>query len=384
MLLVVGRSRRARPPVQRMPARRSRAKGARYITRAGRGAQGGARRERGTLRSDVGGPGGEPTVTDGRAPVTLERIELGSPRIREFVEVPWRLFRGDPNWTPPLRGDLLGSRLLKLNGLLTPGQPLPPPRRGLPLDRVARQRVGRVHLGVGGPGLQRVPPHAPRATSASSTWPTTSRRRPRCSTPRAPGSPSAGCSRCGARASTATRRTSARACSWTASTRRRSSSSRTTRRTTARCWTRYGLVKVKDYVAYHLDMAQPVPAELPRIAAHVRGHHPEITTRAGGQVAPRGRGGAHRRALQRVVEGQLGLPAAHAGRRRGHRGVARAHRGRGVHPLRLRERDRRPRSSAGYPTPTGRCARAGSGTATPTRCGWRGCSRRAATSPAAG
>jgi GNAT superfamily N-acetyltransferase len=41
-----------------------------------------------------------------------------------------------------------------------------------------------------------------------------------------------------------------------------------------------GLVKVKDYVAYHLDLTAPGPDELPRIAKHVREHHPEITTRS--------------------------------------------------------------------------------------------------------
>lgn len=48
-----------------------------------------------------------------------EEIPLGDPRLKEFVELPWRLYRNDPCWTPPLRGDLLGSRLLGLKGLLT-------------------------------------------------------------------------------------------------------------------------------------------------------------------------------------------------------------------------------------------------------------------------
>jgi GNAT superfamily N-acetyltransferase len=59
----------------------------------------------------------------GKIPVRLEEIPLGSRRISAFVDVPWRLYRGDPHWTPPLRADLLGSRLLGLHGLLTPAHP---------------------------------------------------------------------------------------------------------------------------------------------------------------------------------------------------------------------------------------------------------------------
>ena len=54
-------------------------------------------------------------------PLEIDEIPLGHPRTKEFAELPWRLYRGDPYWTPPLRGDLLGSRLLGLTGLLTPG-----------------------------------------------------------------------------------------------------------------------------------------------------------------------------------------------------------------------------------------------------------------------
>jgi len=53
----------------------------------------------------------------------IEEIPLGDRRLGAFVEVPWRLFRGDPYWTPPLRAELLGSRLLGLTGLLTPAHP---------------------------------------------------------------------------------------------------------------------------------------------------------------------------------------------------------------------------------------------------------------------
>jgi hypothetical protein len=55
--------------------------------------------------------------------LSVEEIPLGSPRIREFVKFAWRLYKGDPCWTPPLNGDLLGNRLLGLKGLLTPNHP---------------------------------------------------------------------------------------------------------------------------------------------------------------------------------------------------------------------------------------------------------------------
>jgi len=53
----------------------------------------------------------------------IEEIPLGDGRLHDFVEVPWRLYRGDPCWTPPLRSDYLGSKLLRLVGLLTPQHP---------------------------------------------------------------------------------------------------------------------------------------------------------------------------------------------------------------------------------------------------------------------
>ncbi|NLE95401.1 MAG: hypothetical protein GX600_06940 [Dehalococcoidia bacterium] len=55
--------------------------------------------------------------------VRIEEIPLGDRRLRPFVDFPWRLHQGDRCWTPPLRGDLLGSRLLGLKGLLTPEHP---------------------------------------------------------------------------------------------------------------------------------------------------------------------------------------------------------------------------------------------------------------------
>jgi len=54
---------------------------------------------------------------------SIEQIGLGDRRLRDFVNVPWALFAGDPCWTPPLRAELLGSRLLGITGLLTDAHP---------------------------------------------------------------------------------------------------------------------------------------------------------------------------------------------------------------------------------------------------------------------
>ncbi|MFC2017112.1 N-acetyltransferase [Chloroflexota bacterium] len=49
----------------------------------------------------------------------IEEIALGTSRIKVFAHLPWRLYRRDCCWTPPLRGDLFGNRLLGLVGLLS-------------------------------------------------------------------------------------------------------------------------------------------------------------------------------------------------------------------------------------------------------------------------
>jgi len=49
----------------------------------------------------------------------IEEIALDTSRIKVFTDLPWRLYRHDRCWTPPLRGDLLGNRLLGLVGLLS-------------------------------------------------------------------------------------------------------------------------------------------------------------------------------------------------------------------------------------------------------------------------
>lgn len=57
-------------------------------------------------------------------PLSIEEFGLGDRRrMREFVRLPWRLYRGDPFWTPPLTADLLGNRVLGAKGLLTPEHP---------------------------------------------------------------------------------------------------------------------------------------------------------------------------------------------------------------------------------------------------------------------
>jgi GNAT superfamily N-acetyltransferase len=55
--------------------------------------------------------------------LVVTEIPLGDPRLREFVKLPWKLYRDDPCWTPPLNADLLGSRLLGMKGLLTERHP---------------------------------------------------------------------------------------------------------------------------------------------------------------------------------------------------------------------------------------------------------------------
>jgi GNAT superfamily N-acetyltransferase len=56
-------------------------------------------------------------------PFSVEEIPLGDRRLRDFVAAPWQIHYGDPHWTPPLRADLLGSRILPITGLLTPAHP---------------------------------------------------------------------------------------------------------------------------------------------------------------------------------------------------------------------------------------------------------------------
>lgn len=82
---------------------------------------------------------------------TIEEIPLGDRRLRDFVAVPWRIHRGDPHWTPPLRGDLLGSRILGLTGLLTPAHPYHETAEVTHfVARRGRELLGRVSAAVNG------------------------------------------------------------------------------------------------------------------------------------------------------------------------------------------------------------------------------------------
>lgn len=55
--------------------------------------------------------------------LTVCEIPPGDSRLKDFVKFHWQLYKKDPYWIPPLDGDLLGSRLLGLKGLLTPNHP---------------------------------------------------------------------------------------------------------------------------------------------------------------------------------------------------------------------------------------------------------------------
>lgn len=84
-----------------------------------------------------------------RPPVIVEQIALGDPRIKEFERLAWRLYKGDPHWTPPLRMDLVGNRLLKVHGLLTPEHSYHKHADAtLFLARRGRRAVGRISASI--------------------------------------------------------------------------------------------------------------------------------------------------------------------------------------------------------------------------------------------
>jgi len=56
-----------------------------------------------------------------RRDLSVHEIPLGDRRLKVFLDFPWRLYRGHPHWTPPLRAEYSGNRLLGIKGLLTPG-----------------------------------------------------------------------------------------------------------------------------------------------------------------------------------------------------------------------------------------------------------------------
>jgi len=75
------------------------------------------------------------------APVLVEHVPLGDPRLRAFFELPYRLRGGATPWVPPLRAELFGSRLLGIQGLLTPAHPL---HREMQTEHLLARRDGRV------------------------------------------------------------------------------------------------------------------------------------------------------------------------------------------------------------------------------------------------
>jgi len=81
--------------------------------------------------------------------VRIEELPLGDPRLRDFVEVPWRLYSGDPFWTPPLRAEYLGNRLFGTVGLLTHQHPYQQQAEVTHfLARKGRDLVGRVSAAI--------------------------------------------------------------------------------------------------------------------------------------------------------------------------------------------------------------------------------------------
>ncbi len=62
-------------------------------------------------------------MTEQTTSVRVEEIPLGDPRIKDFVQFHWDLYRLNPYWVPQLNADLLGNRLLGMKGLLTSEHP---------------------------------------------------------------------------------------------------------------------------------------------------------------------------------------------------------------------------------------------------------------------
>lgn len=62
-------------------------------------------------------------MSEASGTVRIEEIPLGDPRIKDFVDFHWKFYEGNPYWVPQLDADLLGNRLLGMKGLLTPGHP---------------------------------------------------------------------------------------------------------------------------------------------------------------------------------------------------------------------------------------------------------------------
>ncbi|MDO9556317.1 MAG: hypothetical protein Q7J82_01875 [Coriobacteriia bacterium] len=66
---------------------------------------------------------GEPEPGTQVGTLTITEIPLGDPRLKEFVRFPYSIYKGDERWTPQLDADLLGNKLLGMQGLLMPDHP---------------------------------------------------------------------------------------------------------------------------------------------------------------------------------------------------------------------------------------------------------------------
>ncbi len=85
-------------------------------------------------------------MTEGVLPLTISEVPLGDPRIKQFVQFHWDHYRDNQYWVPQLDADLLGNRLLGMQGLLTPEHPYHKTanathfmayRNGAPLGRIS-------------------------------------------------------------------------------------------------------------------------------------------------------------------------------------------------------------------------------------------------------
>ena len=73
----------------------------------------------------------------------IEIIPVSSARERRaFVDLPWRLYKDDPNWIPPLRMDMMNTLNPKHNALLRLGP------NCFFLARKDGQVVGRIGCGA--------------------------------------------------------------------------------------------------------------------------------------------------------------------------------------------------------------------------------------------
>ncbi|MDZ4654270.1 MAG: hypothetical protein U1F44_00060 [Coriobacteriia bacterium] len=91
--------------------------------------------------------------------ITITEIPLGDPRLKEFVRFPYSLYKGNAYWTPQLDADLLGNKLLGMQGLMMPDHPyhrtaqtthFMAHRNGTPVGRISAVVNERINEGWGG------------------------------------------------------------------------------------------------------------------------------------------------------------------------------------------------------------------------------------------